>query len=211
MRTEAWIDLLARGAGPAPRALAVKRLSPAVAVGLLASACASIAWLGLIPWPLFSTPVPWTKMAYAGALAMAASWWVIRLSRPGASSRGPRQAVLGVVLLMAVLGFVSWLAQPAAERLSALLGHSWLSCAPSVLAVSLPALTAALWALRGLAPTRPRSAGFAAGVLAGSVGAIGYALSCPEASAAFVAVWYSLGILLTAGLGALLGPRALAW
>ena len=77
--------------------------------------------------------------------------------------------------------------------------------------VSLPALAAALWALRGLAPTRLRTAGFASGVLAGSVGAFGYALSCPEASMSFVAVWYSLGILLTGALGAALGPRVLRW
>jgi hypothetical protein len=54
-------------------------------------------------------------------------------------------------------------------------------------------------------------AGFAAGLLAGSVGAIGYSLSCPEASAAFVAVWYSLGIGLTGVAGAILGSRVLRW
>jgi hypothetical protein len=80
-----------------------------------------------------------------------------------------------------------------------------------VLALSLPALAAALWAVRGLAPTRPRTAGFAAGLLAGSVGAIGYALSCAEASPAFVALWYTLGIALTGAVGAVLGPRVLRW
>ena len=211
MKTEALIELLARDAGPAPRALVAKRLTPAVAVGLLASAGASIAWFGMIPWSLFSTPVPWTKMVYAAALALAAGWWAVRLSRPGASADRPRRVALGVVMVMAVVGLVSWLSQPAADRLAALLGHSWINCAPSVLAVSLPALAAALWALKGLAPIRPRAAGFAAGVLAGSIGAIGYSLSCTEASAAFVAVWYSLGIMSTGALGALLGPRVLDW
>jgi hypothetical protein len=80
-----------------------------------------------------------------------------------------------------------------------------------VLLLSLPALAAALWALRGLAPTRPRAAGLAAGLLAGGLGAAGYALSCTELSPAFVAVWYSLGIALAGGLGASLGPWALRW
>jgi len=75
----------------------------------------------------------------------------------------------------------------------------------------LPALAAALWAVRGLAPTRPWAAGFAAGLLAGSVGAFGYSLSCPEASPAFVAAWYTLGIVLTGAVGAALGPRVLRW
>ena len=34
---------------------------------------------------------------------------------------------------------------------------------------------------------------------------------CPEASAIFVLTWYTLGIGLAAGLGALLGPRLLRW
>jgi hypothetical protein len=91
------------------------------------------------------------------------------------------------------------------------LGSSWLKCPPSVLALSLPALAAVLWAVRGMAPTQPRTAGFAAGLLAGGVGAFGYALSCPEESPAFVAVWYSLGIVLTGAVGAALGPRLLRW
>ena len=69
----------------------------------------------------------------------------------------------------------------------------------------------ALRALRGLAPTQLRLAGLAAGLLAGGVGAIGYALSCTEVGLPFVATWYSLGIALTGALGALLGPRLLRW
>jgi hypothetical protein len=70
---------------------------------------------------------------------------------------------------------------------------------------------ASLWALRGLAPTRPRAAGLAAGLLAGAIGAFAYALACHEVSVAFVALWYSLGIALSGALGALLGPRLLRW
>jgi hypothetical protein len=115
-----------------------------------------------------------------------------------------------VVVMLAIGGAHVALA-PAGERAAALLGRSWASCAFTVLALSLPALAAAFWALRGLAPTRLRAAGFAAGLLAGALGALGYALVCPETSPAFVAVWYTLGIVLTAGLGALVGPRLLRW
>jgi hypothetical protein len=38
MKTDALIGMLATGAGPAPRAVAARRLVPAVALGLLASA-----------------------------------------------------------------------------------------------------------------------------------------------------------------------------
>ena len=63
---------------------------------------------------------------------------------------------------------------------------------------------------RGAAPA-PFGLAVAAGLLAGSVGAFGYALSCPEASPAFVAAWYTLGIVITGGVGAALGPRVLRW
>lgn len=211
MKTDALIDLLARGAGPAPRALALRRLSPAAATGLLVSSVAAISWFGALPAQMFATAVPWTKMAYAGALAGAAGWLTARLSAPAAPVRSAARLLLAVVLAMAAVGLLSWYSEPAGDRMAALLGHSWLSCPPSVLVLSLPALVGSLWAVRGLAPTRLRTTGFAAGLLAGAVGAFGYALSCPEASAAFVAAWYSLGVLLTGALGAALGPLVLRW
>lgn len=211
MKTDTLIDLLARGAGPAPRALAARRLSPAALVGLLVSAGAAIYWFGAIPTGMFATAVPWTKMVYAGALALAAAWLTARLSRPAASVMRPRRALLAVLTIMALVGAMSLIAEPSGARMQALLGSSWSTCPWSVLLLSLPALAASLWAVRGLAPTRPRAAGFAAGLLAGAVGAFGYALSCPEASPAFVAVWYTLGIALTGAVGAVLGPRVLRW
>lgn len=66
-------------------------------------------------------------------------------------------------------------------------------------------------AVRGLAPTRPRAAGFAAWLFAGALGACGSALWYLGVSAAFVAVWYALVSGLTGPLGALLGPRVLRW
>ena len=38
-----------------------------------------------------------------------------------------------------------------------------------------------------------------------------YALSCPEAALSFIAAWYTLGMGLAAGLGALLGRWCLRW
>lgn len=211
MKTDTLIDLLARGAGPAPRALAARRHCPAVLGGLLVSTGAAIYWFGAIPTGMFATAVPWTKMVYAGALALAAAWLTARLSRPAAPVVRPRRALWAVLIVMALVGAMSLIAEPSGARMQALLGSSWSTCPWSVLLLSLPALAASLWAVRGLAPTRPRAAGFAAGLLAGAVGAFGHALSCPEASPAFVAVWCTLGIALTGAVGAVLGPRVLRW
>jgi len=211
MKTELLIDVLARGAGPAPRAFVARRLAPAVCAGLLASTALALGWIGPVPAAMLSAPPLWIKLAYGGALAVAAAWLAGRLARPAASYRAAAAGVVLVVGCMALIGGASLLGMPATERLPALLGSSWLSCPWSVLGLSLPALAATLWALRGLAPTRPRLAGFAAGLLAGALGAFGYALACSEISPAFVAVWYSAGIVITALLGAALGPRVLRW
>jgi hypothetical protein len=211
MKTEQLITLLATNAGPAPRHAVARRLLPAALLGLLASAALALAVFGLIPPALFHTAVPWTKLAYAGALALGAAWLAAQLARPAAPTRAARRATAAVVAAMALLGAASLGWEASGTRLQAWLGHSWFSCPLSLMALSLPALAATLWALRGLAPTQLRQAGFAAGLLAGAVGAGGYALSCPEASPAFVATWYSLGIGLCGGLGALLGPRVLRW
>ena len=211
MKTDTLIEMLARNAGPAPRALAARRLSPAALAGLLVSAGVAIAWLGFIPADMFATAVPWIKMTYAGALALSTGWLTARLSRPAASIRWPKFAAIAVVTGMALWAAAALAFEPPGARVQALLGHSWSSCSWSVLGLSLPGLAASLWAVRGLAPTQPRAAGFAAGLMAGSVGAFGYSLACPEASSAFVAVWYTLGIASTGAVGAALGPKVLRW
>jgi hypothetical protein len=211
VKTESLIDLLARGAGPAPRAVALRRLGPAALAGLLLAIVLAVSLIGPIPSALYATPVPWMKLAYAAALALAAGWLSARLARPVARLVVPARAVAGVVAAMALLGGATLLLLPAAERGAALMGHSWSTCPINVLVLSLPALAGALWALRGLAPTRPRAAGFAAGLLAGAVGAFGYAFACEESSMAFVALWYTLGIGMAGLLGAALGPRVLRW
>ncbi|HEY0034360.1 MAG TPA: NrsF family protein, partial [Devosia sp.] len=66
-------------------------------------------------------------------------------------------------------------------------------------------------ALRRMAPTRPALAGFAAGIMAGGTGAWVYSFACAENGIMFVALWYTLGILLVAGLGAALGRVFLKW
>jgi hypothetical protein len=211
VRTDALIDMLAQGAGPAPQAVAARRLIPAVCLGLFMSGAIALLMIGPLPSAMFATPAPWIKLAYSLTLAVAAALLTARLSRPVARLAAPRHAVVAVLVAMGLVGAASMWATPAGERAAAVLGLTWFLCPWMVMAVALPALAATLWAVRGLAPTHLRGAGFAAGLLAGAVGATGYSLACPEASAAFVAVWYTAGIGLTALVGAAVGPRVLRW
>jgi hypothetical protein len=211
MKTEQLIDMLARGAGAAPRVRAARRLVPVMVIGAALSAAAAVLLQGSIPGEMYAMPAPWIKLAYTGLMALAAAWLAARLSRPVAQLAPPARGVALVVLVMAALALGSLALAPSGERLATLLGDSWLRCPLRVSLFSMPTLAGTLCVMRGLAPTRLRAAGFAAGLLAGAVGASGYALSCLETSPAFIGVWYTAGIALAAALGAFLGPRVLRW
>jgi hypothetical protein len=211
MKTDDLIRLLARDAGPAPRGVVAGRLGAAALFGIAASVVLAGIWVGYVPASTYAWPAPWFKLVYAAALALAAAALTGRLARAAAPGDAAAAAAGAVVLVAAVLGLAAWSGTPPDERTAGLLGHSWSRCPVYVLALSLPALGALLWALRGLAPTRLRAAGFAAGLLAGAIGAGGYALACTELAVSFVAAWYTLGMLLAAVLGALLAPRLLRW
>ncbi|PKO64712.1 MAG: DUF1109 domain-containing protein [Betaproteobacteria bacterium HGW-Betaproteobacteria-16] len=211
MKTQTLIEILARGAGPAQPPPVLQRMAPAVVLGLFTSALFAVWSTGSIPAAMWATPAPWMKLIYGASLALTAGWLTARLSRPIARTQWPLRAVLVVFATMLGLGAIGLLTAAPDQRAATLFGETWLTCPRNVVLLSLPALAGALWALRGLAPTRLGTAGFNAGLMAGSLGAMGYALVCPEVSATFVAVWYSLGILLTGLVGALLGPRLLRW
>lgn len=211
MGTDQWVRLLAEGAGPAPRHLVAGRVGAALAVGLLASALACGLTLGVNPGLSAMGTDLAVKLAYVLGVLAASAWWLGRLARPGALWHRAAAALGAVVALMAVWAGATLGQAPDEARPLLVFGHSWLSCPWRVAALSLPALAMAVWALRGLAPTRPRLAGFVAGLFSGSVGAAGYALFCTEMSPAFVVAWYSLGMLIPAAAGALCGPRVLRW
>jgi len=211
MKTDVLIEMLARGAGPAPRAAVARRLVPVMVLGLMASSLLALLVIGPLPSVMFLTPAPWIKLVYALLLAGAAAVLTARLARPIARLLAPRAAVVSVIAAMALLGVVALGLTPQEDRLSAVLGQTWLMCPWLLMGFSLPSLAGILWAVKGLAPTQPKRAGFACGLLAGAIGAAGYSLACPESSATFVAIWYTLGIGLTALLGRALGPRSLRW
>lgn len=211
MKTDDLIAALATHAGPAPRAVVARRLGPAMLFGVLASAALSLAILGPVSDPALPGVELWIKLFYAAAFAAGAAWLTGRLSRPAARPTSAAVAVVGVTLVMVAAGSISLIPVEPENRLAYALGHSWTVCPWAVFGLSLPALAATLWAVRGLAPTRPCAAGLAAGLLAGAAGAAGYALHCVEQSTLFIAIWYTLGFALCGALGAVLGPRVLRW
>jgi len=211
MKTQELVELLARRAGPVAPRFVQRRLAGAAFAGLVVATIVVIAGPGVNP-QLGAMGAPLIqKLAYIGALALAAGWLTDRASRPGVPSAAAAASVLGVVLAMAGLSLVTLISAPAGQASSLLLGSSWSTCPWGVAFLSLPTLGLLLWAIRTLAPSSGRVAGFAAGLLAGAVGALAYSLYCTETSPAFVLVWYSSGTLLSALAGAAIGSRVLKW
>lgn len=89
-----------------------------------------------------------------------------------------------------------------------LFGRTWTSCPLLIATLSVPTFIAMSWAMRGLAPTRPRLAGAAMGLASGGIGAVVYSLHCPEMGAPFLGSWYLVGLLIPTADG--YAPRAAA-
>ncbi len=197
---------------PVPRRFTERRMMLAAGLGL---AGAALLWL-LVAGPradLLEAVAGWafwTKFLYAAVLAGGGFWLVARAGKPGAALAPPLLALAGGVAFIGVHAGTA-LRLPGADLAGLAMGQSAARAALTIVFLSLPALAAILWALRRLAPTQAAKTGASAGLFAGSEGALLYVLTCTEDAALFVALWYTIGILLTATLGAFLGRLLLRW
>lgn len=213
MKTDDFIAMLAHSTPRTPPAASARRLGVALAAGLPVAVLVMVVVLGVRKDLADAALLPmfWVKLGLPLLLA-AAAWWVAeRLGRPGVAVQWRWGLVALPVALLWLIGGLAYLLAAPAERPGLLFGSTWRTCPLNITMVALPLLLAGLWAMRGLAPTRPVIAGAAAGAMAGGAGAMVYALHCPEMAAPFLAVWYVLGMALPTALGALLGGKLLRW
>jgi len=213
MKTDELISVLASGAEAVePHALR-RRYAIALGWGAFGTTLLMAMLLGVRPDLAAATRLPmfWLKLAFPAALLAGALLAVLRLSRPGARLGHAPAAIAAPVLAMWLLAAIVLLGAAPAERDELVLGQSAASCPLTIAFLSVPLFGAVLWAMKGLAPTRPALAGATAGLLSGAGGALVYALYCLEMAAPFIGVWYLLGMLIPTVLGALLGPRLLRW
>lgn len=214
MNTDELIGRLAQKTEVVPS----RALERRIGMGVLAGSAASLAFIavGLGVRPDIATAVHgfsfWMKCAYTMSLAAGAIGATAALARPeSADLRWFSAVLLAPCAALAIVAMVQMAATPVAAWPTMWLGASWKACPWLILGLSIPIFLGLLWSFRRLAPTRLRAAGAAAGFSAGAWAAALYCLHCPEVSALFVLTWYTLGIGLAAGLGALVGPRVLRW
>lgn len=210
--TNDLIDRLASELKPTlPRALE-RRLWVALCVGLILTCIGGALLLTAIGRPFgaaFGSNMFWVKAGYTLAFGLMGLAAAPVLARPDGRIAWPMAGSALLVLLALTLGTLSWM--QADWAMPALMGGTAMVCPWLITLTGAPILISLLAALRGMAPRSPALAGFAAGLAAGGFGAWAYAFYCGETGMMFMAVWYSLGILLTALLGAILGRLLLNW
>jgi hypothetical protein len=172
-----------------------------------------LAWLGLRPdiGQAIATPMFWMKFGYAAITGLVLALVLTRLAKPAARPGTVALLAAAPLAIVVAMAALRWTQAPADMRPALLMGHTWSLCPWRILAIGLPLLAGAVWAVRGLAPTRLWLAGLVAGGAAGGLGAAIYALACDETSAPFLAIWYTLGMALVTALGGLAGWRLLRW
>jgi len=209
-------DLIARLSSdlrPVPQGTLRIRLLAGLAIGAAIATVLMIAWLGLRPdlAAAAMTPIFWAKFSFTLVLSALGLVAMERLSRPGGRLRMPIAGVAAVIALTGAAGIVQILLSPSAEVRTLVIGGSALVCPFYIVGLSVPVLAASLWVMRRLAPTNLPAAGFAAGLVSGSLAAWVYAFHCTESGLPFITIWYTLGIIASALIGMIAGRWLLRW
>jgi hypothetical protein len=216
MRPMTTNDLIARLTGelkPVSRTAVVQRVGTGLGISLVASAILMYLWLGMRPdLAEATTTMPfWTKFSYTLILAVAGAWAVKRIAHPLGSIRVNLGLMAATIVVMIILAFAQLAMTPPEEHMAMLKGRTITVCTFNIVMLSLPLLIGAFWVLRGLAPTRLTVAGAAAGLAAGSIASFVYSFHCFESAMPFIAIWYTLGVLVAGFIGAITGRFILRW
>jgi hypothetical protein len=213
MKTDEFISILAKRAGPVEERAAARRFTTALGWGVCGAMLIMAIKLGVRPdfTAAMHLPMFWMKLAFPLAGAAAALHAAMLLGRPGMRTSWEPRLIAALLSVVWLAGAMVLLEASAEQRAALIRGISWKVCPFNIALISIPVWAAAMWAMKGLAPTRPALAGATAGLLAGTLGIAVYALHCPEMDAPFLAIWYVLGMSVPVAAGALAGPLLLRW
>jgi hypothetical protein len=209
-------DLIARlstDLKPVRRMAMARLLIGATVLSTIVAIVAMNMWLGMRPDmdSAMATMNFWTKFTYTLSVALLGGVATLALARPDGRTRWPWMVALGLLALL-VIGAFNQLARAEPDDMMPLIvGGTSLICPWRIVVLGLPILLGAILALRRLAPRNPTLAGFAAGIMAGGAGAWVYSFACAETGMMFLALWYTLGILIVGVIGAVLGRLLLRW
>jgi hypothetical protein len=213
MKTDDLVALLSTNLEPVDRKALVRTLCLAVGAGLIVAL--GIAFLGLGIRSDFASAGALIflaiKLAFAIGIVGLAMIYLTRLARPGGEGKLSPFLIIAPFAVIVLLAAISLGSAPRAHWDRMIVGDQWLECLLSIPIIAVVPFAASIWAVRKGAPTNLVRSGAFAGLIAGGISAMGYALHCTADSLPFVAVWYSGTIVLCTLAGAALGPRLLRW
>jgi hypothetical protein len=213
MKTDDLVALLSTNPEPVDRRSVARTLYVALAAGSIVALGIALAGLGVRPDLMTARAFAFLllKLAFTVGIVGVASTYLTKLARPGGERKTSAVLVAIPFGAIAVLSVISLGFAPSSHWDKMLVGDQWLECLLSIPIIAIVPFAAAIWAVRRAAPTNLARAGAFAGLIAGGVSAMAYALHCTDDSLPFVAVWYGGTIVLCTLAGAALGPRLLRW
>lgn len=213
MKTDDLVAMLSTNVEPVGRGLVVRTISIAVAAGAALAFGFMLVGLGVRAdlTATRATVFLLLKVAFGLAVVGMAMRYLTKLARPGAD-RGISPLVIAMPFAaIALLGAISLGVAPSSHWNRMILGDEWLECLLSIPITAIVPFAITIFAVRRTAPTNLVRTGAVAGLIAGGISAMAYALHCTDDSLPFVAVWYGGTIVLCTMAGAALGPRLLRW
>jgi hypothetical protein len=211
MKTDELIKILQadaqRQAMPMPRAWGVATLLAVLAAGIV---FATLLHPRLDIADVAGSARFLFKFLFAGALAGAAFVALRSAARPDAGRHLLRWLLIAPALLLVAAG-LELIAVPPGAWMSRMVGQNNLACMFFIPVIGILPLGLFLLALRHGAPADAMLAGALAGLASGGLAALFYALHCRDDSPLFVAVWYSIAVLILAALGAVGGRLFARW
>lgn len=206
------IETLAGDLAPVGRHALRWRLALALAIGLAGATAALLASLHFRPHLHHVTMAAFTaKFFYTASLMAGMVIALERIARPEGVIGGPIRFCLAAFTAIVLLAIAQLIISPLTSYSGLIFGFSASFCPFLIVAFGLPAFFANMWFLRRAAPMLPGIAGFVAGACAGAIGGWVYALACVENGMPFIAIWYTLGVLLSGVSGSVVGKFQLRW
>jgi hypothetical protein len=213
MKTEELIHLLSTNIEPVDTQKVVRSLRIAIVAGLFLASLTCVVTLGIRP-DLNNPGVLGfllVKIGFGAVVAFLGWHLLLKHTRPGGENHsGISLTGVPFVALMA-LAAVNLILVPASHWGHLVMGERLLECLLSIPIIAMVPFAVIVWTVRSSAPTNLVRTGALAGLVAGGIGAVAYALHCPNDSLPFVAFWYGGTIVLCTLAGAALGPRLLRW
>jgi hypothetical protein len=212
MKTGDFINALVEDQGAKRRSFQFE-FGVRIAAGLAFSLIVFFLFLGVRPdfLDVVTDPHVVFKFIFAASLFAALLPLAISALRPEVRL-APLLRWLALPLLVLAGGIAfQLLTSPPDFWISGMMGRYPAACLRSIPALAIGPLVVLLLMLRNGAPTHPVLSGALAGAASGGLAAFIYALHCPDDSALFVALWYSLAIGIMTAAGAMIGSRYLRW